>query len=70
MTLKYLWVEITGERNRYIEITRQATKTNKVCGCPGDTIWKNKNKTRESKIKIYKTIVRPTLTQAAETRVD
>ena len=41
-----------------------------ISGCLKDITWKNKYLSLESKVKIYKTAVRPILTYAAETRAD
>lgn len=70
MTFNYLGVEITSERNLKTEATKQATKAMKVSSCLRQTIWRNEFMTTESKLKVYKTTVRPLLTYAVETRAD
>ena len=41
-----------------------------ISGCLNETIWSNKYLRNEAKVRIYKSIVRPVLTYAAETRTD
>lgn len=70
MSFTYLGVEKTSERNNYKEVRRQAMKAASVSGCLRDVAWKNRYLRTESKVKIYKRIVRPIMTYAAETRAD
>ncbi|CAG9833287.1 unnamed protein product [Diabrotica balteata] len=70
MKFNYLGVEITSDRDIRTETTRQASKAARVSGCLRETIWRNKYLITESKMKVYKTTVRPILTYAAETRTD
>lgn len=70
MAFNYLGVEITSNRNLKEEVTRQANKAIRVSGCLREVIWRNKFMTTESKMRVYKTAVRPILTYAVETRAD
>ena len=51
-------------------VRHQAIKASRISGCLNETIWSNKYLRTETKVRIYKSIVRPTLTYAAETRTD
>ena len=42
----------------------------RISGCLNETIWSNKYLRNEAKVRIYKSVVRPILTYAAETRTD
>ncbi|CAG9836503.1 unnamed protein product [Diabrotica balteata] len=70
MKFNYLEVLITSDRDIRTETTRQALKAARVSGCLREITWRNKHLTTESKMKVYKTTVRPILTYAAETRTD
>ncbi|XP_045477896.1 uncharacterized protein LOC123683044 [Harmonia axyridis] len=67
---KYLGVEISSHMNVYQEVRAQANKASRISGCLRDMIWRNEHMTAESKVRIYKTVVRPILTYAAETRAE
>ena len=45
-------------------------KASRISGCLNETIWSIKYLRNEAKVRIYKSIVRPILTYAAETRTD
>ncbi|XP_045479803.1 uncharacterized protein LOC123684554 [Harmonia axyridis] len=68
MNIKYLGVEITSDGNNNKEARQQVMKGARISGYLRDVTWKNKYLRTESKVKIYKTMVRPVLTYAAETR--
>ena len=51
-----------------MEVKHQAAKPLRISGCLNDTIWNNKHLRKEVKVRIYKSVVRPILTYAAETR--
>lgn len=70
MSFNYLGVEITSDRNLGAEVLKQTNKAIRIAGCLRDTIWKNKYMTAQSKVKIYKTMVRPIITYATETRAE
>ena len=48
----------------------QTQKAAAVSGCLREPIWKNKYMNTQSKVRIYKTCVRPIMTYAIETRAD
>jgi hypothetical protein len=52
------------------EVRIQATKAARISGCLYNLTWFNKYMSKESKTRIYKTIVRPVLTYASETRAE
>ena len=60
------------EINKYLttEVRHQANKASRISGCLNENIWSNKYLRTEAKVRIYKSIVRPTLTYATETRTD
>lgn len=62
ITLSYLGVEMTSSRNLIQEVTTLANKAAKMSGCRYGTIWKNKHMTMDSKMKIYKRVMRLILT--------
>ncbi|XP_055390221.1 uncharacterized protein LOC129619146 [Condylostylus longicornis] len=67
MSFRYLGVEISSNQNREADNRAQVNKAARVSGCLKDIIWKNKYMNPTSKVKIYKTCVRPIMTYAAET---
>lgn len=67
---KYLGAEITNHGNLPLEVREQTMKAARISGCLREIVWKNKYLKTESKVKIYKTAVRPIITYAAETRPD
>ena len=70
MKFKYLGFEISSYGNTLLEVREQTLKAARISGCLRDVVWKNKYMSIESKVKIYKTAVRPILTYAVETRAD
>lgn len=70
MEFKYLGAQISSQSNLYKEVRQQAQKGARISGCLRDIVWRNKYLSVESKTKIYKTIVRPVLCYAAETRAE
>ena len=49
------------------EVRHQAIKASRISGCLNETIWSNKYLRNEAKVRIYKSVVRPIPTYAAET---
>ncbi|XP_045477884.1 uncharacterized protein LOC123683031 [Harmonia axyridis] len=45
-------------------------KASRISGCLQDIVWRNKYLNINSKVRIYKTAIRPIITYAAETRPD
>lgn len=70
MQCTYLGVEITSSKNLQQEVRTQVNKASRISGYLRDLIWKNKYISTDSKVRIYKTVVRPILTYAVETRAD
>ncbi|XP_048520668.1 uncharacterized protein LOC125503803 [Dendroctonus ponderosae] len=70
MTFKYLGANITSNRNLEEEVRNQTSKAALISGYLRDIIWRNKHMSRGSKVRIYKTCVRPVMTYAAETRAE
>jgi len=66
----YFGVQITSSKDLTTEVRHQAIKASRISGWLNETIWSNKYLRTEAKVRIYKSIVRPTLTYAAETRTD
>ena len=69
-SFNYLGIQITSSKDLTTEVRHQATKASRISGCLNETIWSNKYLQTEAKVRIYKSIVRPILTYAAETRTD
>ena len=67
MDIKYLGIKITSEGNINKEYEEQVNKVNRVAGCLNNLIWYNKNMRTETKTRIYKSVVRPTITYSVET---
>ncbi|XP_045480943.1 uncharacterized protein LOC123685328 [Harmonia axyridis] len=70
MSVAYLGVQITANQDRTKEIKDQTNKAARISGALRDIIWNNKHMRKDSKSRIYKTIVRPMMTYAIETRAD
>lgn len=70
MTFKYLEIEISTSQDRIHEVTEQTNKASRISGCLRKLIWKNNYMSRETKVRIYKTCVKPIVTYATETRDD
>ena len=70
MEINYLGVKITSYKDLTSEVSTQANKAACVAGCLRDVIWRNKHMNIRSKVRIYKTCVRPLLTYGIETRAD
>ena len=68
MSFNYLSVQITSSKNLNTEVRHQASKASRISGCLNGTIWSNKYLRNETKVRIHKSVVRPILTYAAETR--
>lgn len=69
ISFTYLGIEITRGRNAYKELRKQVMKTARTSGYLRDVIWNSRYLRIESKKKVYKTMVRPVMTYAAETGV-
>ena len=67
---RYLGVDLCGNNNLPEEIVGQINKAASVSGCLRNSIWKNPDMKISSKIRIYKTCVRPIMTYGMECRAD
>ena len=70
MTFKYLGVEISSSSDLYSEVREQTNKASALSGCLRNVIWNNKHVRIQSKVRIYKTCIRPVMTYGIETRAD
>jgi hypothetical protein len=61
---------ITSSKDLTTEVRHQTMKASRISGCLNETVWSNKYLRNEAKVRMYKSIVRPILTDAAETRTD
>ena len=66
----YLGAEISANRDLKQEVRTQVMRAACISGCLYNLIWLNKYMSTESKVRIYKTIVRPVLTYTSETRAE
>ena len=66
----YLGVQITNFKDQNTEVRHQAINTSKISGCLNETIWSNRHLRSETEVPIYKNVIPPILTYAAETRTD
>ncbi|XP_045473979.1 uncharacterized protein LOC123680232 [Harmonia axyridis] len=70
MKFKYLGIELSGCGDVEEEVRAQTVRATRVAVCLSDTVWRNKNIKVKTKARIYKAVVRPTMTYTAETRPD
>ena len=68
MSFTLFGIQITSYQDLVMEVKHQAAKALRISGCLNDTIWNNKHIRKEAKVPIYKSVVRPILTYAAQTR--
>lgn len=68
MSFTYLGIQVTSHQDLEAEVKHQAIKASKISGCLNNAIWSNQYLRTEAKVRVYKTVVRPILTYAAETR--
>ena len=66
----YLGVKISAHENLLNSLRNQIYRSLRIAGALRTTIWQNRYMSTQSKIRIYKTCVRPIMTYAAETRAD
>jgi hypothetical protein len=69
-TLKYFGGIMSRDRNTYLEVRHQTNNAASVSGLLRDVTWRNRYRSVESKIKIYKAVVRPIMTYGAESRAN
>ena len=70
MSFAYLGIQITSYQDLSMEVKHQAAKALIISGCLNDTTWNNKHLRKKATVRIYKSVVRPILTYAAETRTE
>lgn len=70
LSFTYLGIQITSYQDLSDEVRHQTIKASRISGYLNDTVWSNKYLKTEPKVRIYKSVVRPVLTYAAETRSD
>ncbi|CAG9827423.1 unnamed protein product, partial [Diabrotica balteata] len=70
MVFKYLGITLSSYGKLKTEVEDQVNRANRAADCLNKTIWRNKNIGKETKGRIYKTVIRPIMTYAAETRPD
>ncbi|XP_072766481.1 uncharacterized protein [Anoplolepis gracilipes] len=70
MKFNYLGAIVSSNRNLVEEVRAQANRANRIAGYLREVIWRNRNMSLRSKVRIYKTCIRPILTYAVETRAD
>ncbi|GJQ80448.1 hypothetical protein Trydic_g12346 [Trypoxylus dichotomus] len=64
--LKYLGADTTSSGHLDSEALEQKVRASQIAGCLRDIIWRNKYLERESKMRVYKSAVRPVITYTAE----
>ena len=72
MSFTYLGIKITSHQDLEMEVKTQSIKVLRILGCLNNAIWPNKFLRTEARVRVYyyKTMIRPILTYAAETRPD
>ena len=70
MSFTFLGIQVTSHRDLETEVKHQAIKAAKISGCLNSAIWSNRYLRTEAKVRVNKTVVRPILAYAAETRPD
>lgn len=67
---KYLGMDICSYHDPAKEVRSLITKAASLSGCLRDMIWSNQHMGTDSKVKIYKTCIRPIMTYGIEVRED
>jgi hypothetical protein len=60
--VNYLGIKLTSDGNTEREVFEQLMKANRIIGCLDDCVWRNKYLNKETKVRIYKNVVRLTMT--------
>jgi hypothetical protein len=68
--VNYLEIKLTNDKNTEREVSQHLMKANRIIGFLDDCVWRNKYLNKETKVRIYKSVVRPIMTCACETRPD
>uniref|UniRef100_A0AAR5Q8Q0 Endonuclease/exonuclease/phosphatase domain-containing protein n=1 Tax=Dendroctonus ponderosae TaxID=77166 RepID=A0AAR5Q8Q0_DENPD len=66
----YFGAHISNRNEPIKDLKSHISKASLTPGCLRDVIWNNKHMNIDSKVRIYKTCVRPILTYGIETRAD
>ncbi|XP_060534516.1 uncharacterized protein LOC132706935 [Cylas formicarius] len=70
MRFRYLGIDISSTHGPVKDIRSQINKASALSGCLRDIIWSNPYMRKDSKIRIYKTCIRPIMTYGTEVRED
>ena len=70
MNFNYLGSGLSSNGILHTEVRKQVNKAARIAGSLNDMIWRNKYLRTETKVRIYKSVVRPVLTYTSETRAD
>lgn len=65
---KYVGMDISDHHNPINDLRSQINKATAIAGCLRQVVWANKYMRIDSKVKIYKTCVRPIMTYGIEAR--
>jgi len=65
---KYLDMDLSSYHDPVKDLRRQINKVSAMSGCLRQIIWANEYMRRDSKVRIYKTCIRPIMTYGIETR--
>lgn len=70
VSFRSLGIDLSNYWNVKNGVLQQVNKANRVAGCLGDTIWRNKHLSLKIKSRIYKSTIWPIITYYSETRQD
>ena len=70
MLFRYLCIDISSSHDPVKDLRSQINKASALSGCLRDIVWSNPYMRKDSKIRIYKTCIRPIMTYGTEVRED
>ncbi|XP_056630500.1 uncharacterized protein LOC130441040 [Diorhabda sublineata] len=70
MQFRYLGIYISNTHDPVKGLRSQINKASALSGCLRDIVWSNPYMRKDSKIRIYKTCIRPIMTYSTEVRED
>ncbi|XP_044760224.1 uncharacterized protein LOC123317680 [Coccinella septempunctata] len=70
MQFRYLGVDISSTHDPVKDLRSQINKASALSGCLRDIVWSNPYMRKDSKVRIYKTCIRPIMTYGTEVRED
>ena len=70
MQFEYLGIDISSSHDPVKDLRSQINKASALSGCLRDIVWSNPYMRKDSKIRIYKTCIRPIMTYGTEVRED